>query len=827
MAANFPEAGNAIPGTYVDVETLARGASVPSGTRTMTIVGEGLREETLVSSALGGGLDGLNSSYSSTTGSDSRHFRTSVYPMIANRSELYRNGVRLTLLEEDIDVDAFDNRYQARLDVSNGQIELQAAYLVDNGVIGGDSLSYRFYTSGSANVGDGYIDNLTLVDLNAPTETWTVRCSSVQRDTNGDPVDGYARFTVRGSVSGILLDGYGNAVTWQSNDTLTSNGVLSFSISEGLTPFEIGDTLTIRVQSGALLKGDSLTIKYIAVTDLNDPEFFTDMVALSQKHGRPSETNRLSLAAQLAFSNSAPGVWAIQSKPAIPRRVQYTLVESANGEDEIEDLTFELPIGVTPDTDSQVNFFITDPVTAVTTQITPNKTAFYDPTITASPSSFVFGAGYTYAYTVIQSDEAVKTGLDGVLTAVSASVATLESDTVTFDLDDLSGSRTVEIVNATNAANNGVWTIDSVSGGVVTISGGGGFVTESDIEFLVLDTDGSSSRILFTDDLALTLGQALTCTVVDEDDAEFYDAGWAEAYEAAETIETDILIPVPSQTVSAIFQAGKAHVESMSTIKNKKERMLFIGGIAGLEPDNVTGVEDAAVEDIGILEGIQGDDASEVLAGNIEDLTNYDVQDAFGDSFRVMYFFPDEIVVQVGASRLAVDGMFMSAAAGGFFTGRADINTPLTNKSLGGFAILRSKLYTPSTLEALTSNGITVLQPVAGGGRVIWGKTTTTSGFAEEEEPSVVFIRDQIAKSLRGAFNGYIGIAETPTLQAELYSTAVDAANAFLSQRLITDYTDIVVKRDEVEQRQWNVTMAVQPVYPVNWIYVRVNLGIL
>ena len=35
--------------------------------------------------------------------------------------------------------------------------------------------------------------------LNAPTEIWTIRCVSVRRDTNGDPVDGYAKFVAQGS----------------------------------------------------------------------------------------------------------------------------------------------------------------------------------------------------------------------------------------------------------------------------------------------------------------------------------------------------------------------------------------------------------------------------------------------------------------------------------------------------------------------------------------------------------------------------------------------------------------------------------------------------
>lgn len=817
MAAQFPGAGNAIPAVYSEVVTLSNGASIPSGSRLALLMGEGLREERLVSSAVGGGNDGLNSLYTSTNDSDGRHFKLSLFPIIANRTRLFKNGVELSVLEDSIDDDPFNSLFDARVEIETGKIELQRARLVDQGG--------ALFSASSSNVGTGTLTGLTLLDPNAPTETWTIRCNTVRRDGYGDPIDGYALFTVRGSVSGVILDGYGSQIVWQSNGVTVSNEILEFAIEEGLTAFREGDSFTVRVQGGALVRGDSLTARYIASLDINDPEFFTDINVLAQKHGQASLTNRITLGAQLMWANATPGTWTIQTAPSVPRRVSYILEASAAGEDDIEDLTFPLPLNVVPDVDSKINFFLTDPVTGVESQISPNKVDYYDPSITANPSLFSFGAGYTYSYTVILEDSVQKEGSDGDLVA-SGLTATLSSDSVTFNLDDLSATRSLEIFNATNSDNNGIWTIVSVSSGVVTISRTtGSFVTESGLEFQVLDSSATSARILFTDDLALTLGQTLRATVVDTKDAAFFDAGWLSAFEAAEKIDVDMVVPLPSQTISAIFQIGKAHVETQSNIKNKHERMLFIGGIAGLTPNAVLGIEDVAVEDIGILEGIQGDDVSEILAGDIEDLANYDVQDAFGDSFRVVYFFPDEIVAQVGADRLAIDGMFMAAAAAGFFSATPNINTPLTNKRLAGFTILRSKLYTPGVLESLAASGITVLQPIIGGGRVIWGKTTTLSGFAEEEEISIIFIRDRIAKSMRAAFEGFVGVAETPTFQATLFARALAAAHAFLSQRMITDFKDLIVARDLVEPRQWNVSIRVQPTYPVNWLYVKISVG--
>jgi hypothetical protein len=818
MSANFPGATNALPGIYDEVVTESRGVSVPGGLRVTAIVGEGERVERLISSAVGGGSDGLGPSYTNTTNPNGRRFALGNVPVYANRTTLYKNGVALTGLEQANFINGsatFSQSYDYRIDITTGYIELQAAALVDQGG--------AYYTAGTANTGDGIISGLSLVDANAPTETWSIVCSSVRRDGYGNPVDGYARFIARGSISGIILDGYGNQITWQSNGVSVSNTILRFAISEGTTAFQEGDAFTIQVSSGALLAGDSLTATYIAVADVNDPEFFSDVEDLYEKHGAASTDNRLSLGAQIAFANSPPGVYAIQAAPAIPRRVSYTLEESASGNITADDLTFALPLGVTPDADTNINFFVTDPVTSVETQIIPNKVDFYDAAITANPNLFHFGAAYIYSYTVIMEDAVVKEGDDGVITSVTATTATLSSNTVSFGIDDLSGTRTVQILAP--AANAGTYAITSISEGVMTITDAGGFVTESAAEFRILDSADSSARILFTDDIVISLGQSLRATVVDTDDADFFDVGWQEALEALELIECDIVVPLPSQTISAIFQATRIHCETMSNIKNRKERVLFIGAIQGLEPDNVIGTTLAAVEDIGVLEGIQGDTAAEILAGNIEDLTDYGVPNSFGNTFRVVYFYPDEIVVQIGADRTAIDGFFMAAAAGGYLSAVPNIAIPLTYKTLAGFTILRDKIYRPITIENLAVAGICVVQPAVGGGKVQWGKTTTQSGFPEEEELSIIFIRDRIAKSMRSAFQAYPGMPETNTFQGTLIARTNNVMQSFISSGYITSFTDLKVVRDKVEPRQWNITVKVQPVYPINWIYIKVNIG--
>ncbi|CAN5950587.1 unnamed protein product [Sphagnum jensenii] len=906
--AAIPGGGNILPSVVTDVETQSSGVSVPGGVRVAAFIGLGSRTETLITSAQGKGNDGLDPTYTSITGSDGRHFLLSTSPLISNRTNLFKNGLPLVGLEQAPDpTSTFATKYDYRIDIATGRIELQKAALVDQGG--------AFFTSGATNVGQGALVSLTLLDFNAPTETWTIKCISVQRTSGNTPIGQTARFVAFGSVSGNLLDTNGNPIVWVSNGTVSSNTILSFSITEtqsggsSVSSFVEGDYFTVKVKSGALNKSDSLTATYIAEGDLNDPVFFDNTRDIRQKHGAASLDNTLALGAQLAFANSTPGIMTVQAAPSIPRRVSYELSSAVNANSTVNaDFIFPLPLDVTPGEDTNVHIFTTNPLTGVETQMLPNRYPFYTLSNSSSPSltSFIndnvsYPGGNSFSYSVIEQSATLVSGTDGYLdrTLTTLNQATFSSSSVVYDSSFV--GKSLFIFDSLHPANNGTFPISAVTNGALSVSassfstfvnestasfrlvnsltgavvaGSSGtdgvilvtsgsqatltsaavnfvpfspyvngyqleitsstngnvglydvvaynsgtdtltiakaFVSDHNLSYEVIDSDSTSAYVVLNKNVVPN-GYSLRVTVVDEKDESFFDAGWENALASLESQEIDILVTLPNQTISAIFQSALTHCKAMSDSLNKKERILFCGTINGLTPDNLTGAQPAAVEDIGVLEGIQGNTVAEILSGNTEDLTNYSVADAFGNTYRCVYFGPDQIVVQVASDNQTLDGFYIAAAAAGYLCGVNDIAQPLTRKTLAGFSILRSRQYSSRVLRQLADAGVCMCEPVSGGGRVVWGITTAQSGFVEEEEISIVFIRDRIAKSFRTSFDGFIGTPDDTDTLPTLTLRAQKTLTGFIGQGLITAFQAPVVSRDAVVPTQYNVSTRVVP----------------
>lgn len=856
------------PDTFSRVRTIRRALSIPGGLRVVCVMGLGESEETLILSANGGGDDGVNPDYAAANAPDGRHFEISKTNLVPRRTSVFLNGIPLSGVEDTIDTNPFDSRYDYRLEPATGRLELQRAHLRDQGGITA--------VPGASNVGNGFnvgVDGSTLelIDLNAPAETWTLRVTSVIRDAYGDPVPGNAVFNVIGSVSGVLNDAYGAPIVFVSDGVVRDNGILRVKIEEGSTAFERGDRFTVVVDSRVLSQGDNLVVRMIANQDLNDPEFFTDPNSLFAKHGEPSVANTLSLGANLAFENGAFGVLALQAKPPLPRRTSEVLQESNDplsdetegfpalvspptpSVDDIDQFKFSID-GGNPDPDTAINIFVIDADSGEETQVFPTKFAFYSASIgdgdASQFSDFIDSPDHSFEYTVVLEDEVEDDGNDGsvtsgasTFTAASASFRETNLDVGESDVGKIIRIQPFDRFGNDVSALAGTYEISAVGDGtgdntIVTLTSGGddpGSLpfgsTATDLRWELVDPADTSAKLLLTADLLTSgvygEGDGLRISYIEEGDADFFDTNWAAAYDALEAADCQIVVPLPDQAISSIQQAGRVHCELMSTTANKRERVLFIGAQTGVSADALLGNEQVAVEDVGVLEGIQGDDPEEVLGGNIEDLQNFDVSVNYGTSFRTVYFYPDEIVRVIAGTRTAIHGFYMAAAAAGRLAGTANVSIPLTRKVLVGFTLARDKLLKTQVQNRLGANGITVVQPVTGGGVVLHGKTTTTSGAPEEEEISIVFIRDRIARTMRDVLRGFIGQPEDATLASAIASTTLAALTSFQGQNLITDFRSLNVTRDEVDPRQWNVVFEVQPNFPVNWIFIDVSVGLL
>lgn len=655
---------------------------------------------------------------------------------------------------------------------------------------------------------------------------------------------------------------------------LETNSVLLLGIVPGSTPFEVGDKFFIDVRSRILKAGDRLEVRYIAEQNLNDPEFFTSARDLYEKHGSPSINNTLSLGAQLAFQNGAPGVFAIQCKPSIPRRTSVTLFEQRSssgiggfpacggtaGDCELDDLTLMIPaprsglIAGRPDANTSVNFFIRR--SGRETQIFPNKVPFYNSQFDneVGQNTFVSSTDYSYSYTVVNTSTRITAqGTSGTIDKASGHFTSFDVD---FSSEDV--GRVIVIQSLENSAGDVFSKTDSVSDQLF------GVVTEKTAELLIVevvnnntvyveanntdsdqiannsvnalffirdnsDTTNVSTKILLNKDLissgTIRKGDGIRISYIDERDSSFFDVNWFEALEELEAVDFQILVPLPTQTISSIFRASVLHCEAMSTIANRKERLCFFGAQEGITVNALVGREEVAIEDIGVLEGVQGDDVEEVLNGNTEDLSNYKLSDNY-TSNRAVYFYPDRIVTQVNGSNQFVHGFYMAAAAAGLTSATQNVATPLTFKELSGFTITRDRQFKTLSLNELGAVGATVVQPITGGGRVLAGRTCSNSGFVEDEEISIMFIRDRVKSVLRNSLLGFVGTVEDQNTQGLMNARVRTILSALVSQGLITGFQNVRVERDKVDPRQWNVFLRFTPSYPLNYVFIDIEVGI-
>ena len=540
-----------------------------------------------------------------------------------------------------------------------------------------------------------------------------------------------------------------------------ANGVFSAGIKYGDSAFAVGDKFYIDIFSRTLQSNDNLTVRTILKSNINDPQLISEPSDMVLKHGFASLENNLSLGASLAFENGAPAILAIQCKPSVPRKTSEVLldkkdssgeggfVKNSSGTYDVDDLFFPISEVKTggyrigkPDSDTQVKIFILRGDEEI--ELFPNKVSFYNSQFDDNTGKNLFindTITYGYSYTIAQTgSDILGSGEEGII-ADEGSAYTFVTLEYNFDKSDIGKKIVIRSLEKSDSSTiNEASDIDAYLGttnATLTISA---ISSDSKVTFAeVVSAEATNVKFFIEDDsstdrqFGLLLnksvvnsgsiqdGDGIKVLYIDNKDADFFDTNWFESFEKLEAFNTQIIVPLPTQTISNIFRAAVSHCELMSSITNRKERVAYIGAQEGVTPDALIGNTLVALEDVGILEGIQGDDPEEILNGNTEDLVNFKLNDNF-TSNRCVYFYPDQIVRNINGSNVLIDGFYMAAAAAGYTSATTNVATPLTNKTLVGFNLLRDKIYRDLTLNQLGNVGATVVQPVLGGGKILAGK---------------------------------------------------------------------------------------------------------
>jgi hypothetical protein len=249
--------------------------------------------------------------------------------------------------------------------------------------------------------------------------------------------------------------------------------------------------------------------------------------------------------------------------------------------------------------------------------------------------------------------------------------------------------------------------------------------------------------------------------------------------------------------VATVQTVGQAHVEFMSSVRQRRERIMFTGA----------------------YEGFGFDEALDPVTG---------VANVFGRSFRVVYMFPERIRTVINGETAFLDGQFLAASAAGRMAGETYLPEPLTRKDLVGFDLENDTRLTVDQKNLLGDDGLTVVDQLSSGGRVVYGITTVQTGNPVEEEISIVRIRDFVAQTTRTILEArFVGTVIDDRTVPSIKTATNAILESLIAQRIITAFANLEARVDAQEPRQVNVGFDVAPVFPLNWVKIEFSIGVL
>ena len=254
--------------------------------------------------------------------------------------------------------------------------------------------------------------------------------------------------------------------------------------------------------------------------------------------------------------------------------------------------------------------------------------------------------------------------------------------------------------------------------------------------------------------------------------------------------KTGINIVVPLSTETSLQSFLKAHVDTASSLTERKERT-------------------------GIM-GLSGTPSVDTVIGFAQGLA----------SKRMVLAFPPSATRFVGSNltESTLDGSFIAAAIAGVRTSAAfDVADPLTRKELAGFENIPDTLLRAQKNQ-LSAGGVMVIDTIGATPRVRF-QTTTDPSTIINREYSVVEIIDFVAVSSRDLlepiFIGQKILLDTPS---QVRSTIVAILQDLVDKEIITAFQDVQAEINGSDPTQIDVSFRISPVFPLNFILITFSI---
>jgi len=152
-----------------------------------------------------------------------------------------------------------------------------------------------------------------------------------------------------------------------------------------------------------------------------------------------------------------------------------------------------------------------------------------------------------------------------------------------------------------------------------------------------------------------------------------------------------------------------------------------------------------------------------------------------------------------------------------------DVATPLTHRSISATAI--ETKFSSSEKDDLITYGVTAIEEVPSGRRVIRGVTTAQDLSSTTEHPfkeiSTRRIADYVNKSVRDSLESvYIGKKGVDGIESSMAATTTSLLLQMKEQQIVVGFKDVVVTKSTTNATVYYVSYKVAPVQPINYILI-------